>query len=149
MLDVGCAKGFLVNDFNVDLRVGSATGLDISLYALLKGQRDGMKGTFYCSNAIEMPFFDKEFSIVFCKDSLHNILDREELVQALKEIERVSKNAWIRVGAYVNNDQKMILDKWATFATSYFHTSEWKDIFAEAGYTGDYDWFHPSCYIND
>ena len=39
--------------------------------------------------------------------------------------------------------KKKILDDWATFATSYFHVDEWYKIFE-----GDYDWFHPTEYIN-
>ena len=43
LLDLGCAKGFLVNDFNENENVGIAKGIDISLYALLEGYKLGMK----------------------------------------------------------------------------------------------------------
>jgi hypothetical protein len=148
LLDIGCAKGFLVNDFNNNKKVGCAKGLDISMYALLEGLNVGMKGDFVCGNAINLPFENKEFSLVFSKDTLHNILNRSELIQALKEIERVGINSWIRVGAYENEKQKEVLDKWATFATSYFHVDDWYRIFREANFTGDFDWFHPTEYIN-
>ena len=44
LLDLGCAKGFLVNDFNNDPRVGVAEGVDISIYALLEGTKAKMNG---------------------------------------------------------------------------------------------------------
>jgi ubiquinone/menaquinone biosynthesis C-methylase UbiE len=147
LLDIGCAKGYLVNDFNNDPRVGEAYGVDISAYALILGVREGMKGKFFCSNASNLPFKDNSFDLVFCKDTLHNILNEDELISAIKEIGRVAKASWIRVGAYNNFEQKQILDKWATFATCYFHVDKWLEIFEKAGYEGDYDWFHPTSKI--
>ena len=144
LLDLGCAKGFLVNDFNNDERVGVAEGVDISIYALLEGIKDKMNGKLTCANFTHLPYDDDEFCFIFCKDSLHNILSRNEVIKSIEEINRVGKNSWIRVGAYETNSQKKIIDKWATFATTYLHTEEWLELFDKAGYKGSYDWFHPS-----
>ena len=149
LLDVGCAKGFLVHDYNEDDGLGCGVGVDISMYALIVGKRVGMSGSFFCANATKLPFEDKSFDLVFCKDTLHNILTEEELIIALKEIQRVSINSWIRVGAYNSIEQKQTIDNWATFTSSYFSTQKWHSLFNEAGYTGDYDWFHPNEVIYD
>ena len=148
LLDIGCAKGFLVNDYNKNKNVGLAKGFDISMYALFEGKKLGMEGEFICGNTIKLPFKKNEFTFVFCKDTLHNILNKKELILALKEIQRVGQKSWVRVGAYENDYQKKILDEWATFATSYFHIDEWYKIFEEANFTGDFDWFHPTENIN-
>lgn len=145
LLDVGCAKGYLVKDFCENEKVGEAIGVDISLYALLNGRRDCVTQNLICANASNLPFKDKAFEVVFCKDSLHNLLSKEELVLALREIQRVGQKSWVRVGAFKNNEQKLVLDEWATFATCYFHVDEWLELFREAGFDGDFDWFHP-CY---
>ncbi len=144
LLDLGCAKGFLVNDFNENENVGIAKGIDISLYALLEGYKLGMKGDLICSNFTELPFNDNEFSLVFSKDSLHNILTKKEIIKSLKEIERVGIKSWIRVGAYENRSQKKVIDEWAVFATTYLHKEEWLELFEISGFSGSYDWFHPS-----
>ena len=91
-----------------------------------------------------LPFENKEFEVVFCKDSLHNILLKKEVEDSLREINRVGKVSWIRVGAYKSNQQKKIIDNWATFATTYLHVDEWLELFDNANYDGYYDWFHPS-----
>ena len=91
LLDLGCAKGFLVNDFNEDKRVGIAEGVDISIYALIEGLKAGIIGRLICANFTSLPYEDKEFSLIFCKDSLHNILNKSEIILSLKEISRVSK----------------------------------------------------------
>ena len=144
LLDIGCAKGFLVNDFQEDARVGNAAGVDISPYALIMASRLKMKGRFMCSNVTNLPFEDNQFDFVFCKDTLHNILNEEELIIAINEIERVGKKSWIRVAAYNNIEQKQIIDKWATFANCYFTVDKWLNIFKQSSYSGTYDWFHPS-----
>lgn len=144
LLDAGCAKGYLVNDYINNKNVGHATGVDISLYALIKGKRDKVKGDLICSNITDMPFKNKSFSLVFCKDTIHNILSKKDCIKALKEIERIGKKSWVRVGAYENDKQKKILDQWATFAKTYLHVNEWLELFDKANYKGNYDWFHPS-----
>lgn len=144
LLDLGCAKGFLVNDFNNDDRVGSAEGVDLSLYALIEGIKENINGKLTCANFTHLPFENNEFSLVFCKDSLHNILSKDEVIKSLKEIDRVGELSWIRVGAFKTKDQKNIIDNWATFATTYLHQDEWLELFKEAKYSGFYDWFHPS-----
>ena len=144
LLDLGCAKGFLVNDFNNDDRVGLAEGIDISVYALLEGIKAEMNGRLVCANFTALPYEDYEFDLIFCKDSLHNILSIDEVFMALKEISRVGKQSWIRVGAYETNAQKKIIDNWATYATTYLHKNDWLELFEKAQYSGSYDWFHPS-----
>ena len=144
LLDLGCAKGYLVNDFNNNANVGSASGVDISIYALLEGYKENINGNLYCANFTHLPFENKEFEVVFCKDSLHNILLKKEVEDSLREINRVGKVSWIRVGAYKSNQQKKIIDNWATFATTYLHVDEWLELFDNANYDGYYDWFHPS-----
>ncbi len=144
LLDLGCAKGYLVNDFNINKDVGFGVGLDISMYALIEGLKENMEGQLICGNFSKLPFEDKSFSFIFCKDSLHNLLDRKEILQALCEIERVGEDSWIRVGAYRTNEQKKVIDNWATLATTYLHIEEWLEIFEKVNYKGSYDWFHPS-----
>ena len=87
---------------------------------------------------------DDAFDLVISINSLHNILDRAEVIEALREIERVSRaHKYIKVGAYRNDEEKSILDNWAVVATTYLHVDDWLSVFEEAGYTGDYDWFNP------
>jgi ubiquinone/menaquinone biosynthesis C-methylase UbiE len=144
LLDLGCAKGFLVNDYNNNDRVGYAEGIDISIYALIEGIKSNMNGKLICANFTNLPYSDNKFSFIFCKDSLHNILSKIEVEQSLREISRVAEDSWIRVGAYETNEQKKIIDHWATFASTYMHKEEWLELFEKSGYEGSYDWFHPS-----
>lgn len=143
VLDVGCAKGFLLYTFIEEIPGIEVAGLDISQYALSKAP-ETVKKQLVLGNAIELPFPTDYFDLVFSKDSLHNILTKDECVKALAEIERVSKGGkFIRVGAYRNLAEKSLLDNWAVVATTYLPPEEWLELFSRAGYTGDYSWFNP------
>ena len=143
LCEIGCAKGFLINAFVDQKLVRLAFGLDASLYALKKAQH--IQNVYLIhANAINIPFFDKSIDHIISINSLHNFLDRNEIIQALREIQRVAKEtAYIRVASYNSIAQKLTIDKWATAGRGYFHITEWLDIFNEAGFTGYYDWWHP------
>ena len=95
-------------------------------------------------NAKELPFADNFFDLVVSINSLHNILELDEVKMALSEIQRVSrKHSFVSVGAYSNEEEKKKLDKWAVVATVYLHCEDWEKLFEEVGYTGDYWWFKP------
>lgn len=143
VLDVGCAKGFLLHDFLEEIPGITVAGIDISYYALTHCT-DLVKPYLYLGNAKELPFPTRYFDLVISRNSLHNILNYDETLEALREIERVSKkHKFVSIGAYENDEEKLRLDKWAVVATTYLHRKDWLKMFAEAGYTGDYYWFTP------
>lgn len=142
ILDIGCAKGFLMHDFQLVLPGVTVIGIDVSQYALDKAMPDVKKWCLH-GNARDLPFPGDFFDFVVSLATVHN-LPREECKQALSEIQRVSRGkAFITVDAYRNDVEKDRLKKWVLTAETYMHVDEWKEFFAEAGYTGDYYWFIP------
>lgn len=143
LCEIGCAKAFLVNSFVDQGLVAHAYGVDASLYALARAKSND-EVTLVHANAIQLPFATQSIHHFLSINSLHNFLDRSQLIQALSEIERVSiKTSFIRVAAYRTDQQKSVIDRWATAGRGYFHTDEWLTIFEQAGYNGFYDWWHP------
>jgi len=140
LLDVGCAKGFMLHDFKAlmpDLRI---TGLDISEYAIERAIED-MKPFLQQGNAESLPFGDAAFDLVISINTIHN-LPLNECKQALREIQRVSRgNAFVTMDAWRNEAERERLMKWNLTARTYMHVDDWKQLFAEVGYTGDYYWF--------
>lgn len=142
ILDVGCAKGFMLYDF-VQLIPGiRVKGLDVSSYAIENGL-EAMKPHIAVGDARNLPYKDKSFDLVISINTIHN-LEQEELIQALREIERVSRGkSFITVDAYRNDEEKKLMYAWNLTAKTILHVDEWKKLFREAGYTGDYFWFMP------
>ena len=142
VLDVGCAKGFMVRDFKESISGISVNGIDISDYAIGCAEED-ISDDLTVADARELPFDDASFDLVVSINTIHN-LDREGVARALGEIERVSRSfSYVTVDAYRNEEERERMMKWNLTARTILSDSEWVGLFAEAGYKGDYYWFVP------
>ena len=142
VLDIGCAKGFLLHALSVCVPSIKVKGVDVSSYAIANGLAQ-MKPHLQVGNATNLPFPDNHFDLVLSFNTLHN-LTQSSCVQALKEIQRVSKgDSFIVVAAYQTTQQQVRLHDWNLTAKMIAHVQEWKALFHKSGYTGDYDWFCP------
>jgi hypothetical protein len=64
-----------------------------------------------------------------------------ECKQAIKEIERVSRlNKFIVVDAWRNKEELIRHNKWVVTCKTAMHVSEWRKLFDDVGYSGDYYW---------
>lgn len=142
VLDVGCAKGFMLHDLAELIPGITVKGVDVSRYAIENAIED-MKPHVQVANATHLPFPDKSFDVVISVTTVHN-LERAECVQALREIERVScGHSFITVDAYHDEAERDRMHAWNLTAKTVLHVDEWRELFREAGYTGDYYWFIP------
>ncbi len=140
ILDVGCAKGFMLHDFKELMPEANMAGIDISQYAM-DHALPSVRQYLQVGNAKKLPYPDKSFDLVICINTVHN-LPLEECKQALREIERVSRgNSFVTMDAWRNDAERERLLKWNLTALTYMHVDEWKQLFKEIGYTGDYYWF--------
>lgn len=142
VLDVGCAKGFMLYDLKNLIPGIKVKGVDISEYAIKQAMSD-VANHVQVASAENLPFEDDSFDVVISINTVHN-LDREECGRALQEIERVSrKGAFITVDAYRNEEEKERMYAWNLTAKTIMSVEEWVTFFKEVGYTGDYYWFIP------
>jgi SAM-dependent methyltransferase len=140
ILDVGCAKGFMLFDFMRLIPGIHISGIDISRYAL-ENAHTVSKGYLVQGNALKLPFPDNSFDLVVSINTLHN-LEIADCHQAILEIIRVSKKyAFITVDAWRSEEEKRKLLQWNLTAKTYMSVDDWKKFFYEIGYTGDYYWF--------
>ena len=103
LLDVGCAKGFMMYDFNRLIPGLTVEGIDISEYAIENGMPE-MKPYLKVASADELPYEDNSFDYAISITTVHNF-DRDGVIKALKELERVSrKGSFITVDAYTNDE---------------------------------------------
>lgn len=142
VLDVGCAKGFMLHDLNLMVPGITVKGVDVSGYAIAHAI-DDMKPFLMVADAKKLPFANQSFDVVISINTIHN-LDREDCAKALCEIERVSRGkSFVTVDAYRNNEERDAMEAWNLTAKTMMHVEEWKEFFVEVGFTGDYFWFIP------
>jgi ubiquinone/menaquinone biosynthesis C-methylase UbiE len=139
VLDVGCAKGFLVKDLMLECPGLEVFGLDVSDYALKNCEAEVI-GRLHLGSADHLPFPDGSFAAVISLNTLHNF-DRDGCRTALREIERLAPGrAFVQVDSYRDPAQKAVFEDWVLTARFYDYPQGWLDLFTEAGYSGDYCW---------
>jgi ubiquinone/menaquinone biosynthesis C-methylase UbiE len=140
VLEVGCAKGFLLHDLKELIPGLKIQGLDISSYAISKAL-PGEKPFLTVGDASALSYPDNSFDLVLCINTLSE-LPLDSCRQAIKEISRVSKrNAFITLNSWRNEKEKENLEKWNLTAQSNLSKEEWRSLLNDIGYHGDYHWF--------
>lgn len=142
ILDVGCARGYMLFEFKKLYPMLKVRGIDISKYAI-ETCKPEMKRVLSVGSADDLPYPDNRFDLVISINTVHN-LPRDRCIMALSEIQRVSGNhSFITVDAWRTEEERVRMEKWNLTALTYMHVDEWVELFKEAGYTGDYYWFMP------
>lgn len=139
VLDVGCAKGFLVKDL-MDVCPGlEAYGIDISEYAIANAHPDAA-GRLAVASADHLPFADGAFKAALAINVVHN-LERDGCLRALGEIERLAPGrGFVQVDAYRTDAERSWFEDWMLTAKTFGRPEDWRELFREAGYGGDYYW---------
>lgn len=142
LLDVGCAKGFLLHDLQELVPGISVKGVDISDYAIANA-KDTVRGQVEVADAQQLPFASNSFDVVIAINTIHN-LDHEGCIRALSEIERVARDhSFVTVDAFRDDAEMKRMFEWNLTARTILSVDDWVSLFSEAGYTGDYYWFTP------
>jgi len=141
VLDVGCGKGFLLDEMLMIEPKLQVTGFDISEHGLSCASDLVRPHLFIHQAQSKYPFEDKEFDLVISLGSLHN-LRLFDLETALSEIERVGKQGYIMLEGYRNEQELFNLQCWALTCESFFDKDEWIWLYKHFGYTGDFEFIY-------
>ncbi len=140
ILDIGCAKGFMMYDLQLLLPEAEILGIDISQYAK-NNSLDSVKNNITVCNANNLPFEDDYFDLVLAINTFHN-LPKIDCKEAFREINRVTKkDSFVMNDAWKDNKGKEAMLKWNLTALTYMSCDDWIIFFDEVGYKGDYYWF--------
>lgn len=139
VLDIGCAKGFLVKDLIKVCPGLEVFGLDISKYAVMNCEPEVI-GRVHIGDARQLPFPDNSFKVAISINTVHN-LERQGCIEALREMRRVAPNySYVQVDAYRSPEERQVFEDWMLTAKTYAMPHEWETILHESGYNGDYYW---------
>lgn len=139
VLDVGCAKGFLVKDLMHVMPTLHVYGVDISSYALSHSEVEA-RGNIVLSSCDSLPFPDDSFAAALAINTVHNLYE-DGCCRALSELQRVAPGrGFVQVDAYRSEAEKQIFEDWMLTANTYLDPDGWMAMFKQAGYTGDYYW---------
>jgi SAM-dependent methyltransferase len=139
VLDIGCAKGFLLHDLRGEIPGLRVAGIDISAYAIANAIQD-VRPFVHVGSAAALPYPDAAFDLVLAINVVHN-LPGAECAAAIREIERVSRRfKYVQVDSFFTEEQRANFERWQLTALTWFSPEGWRRLFHDAGYTGDYYW---------
>jgi ubiquinone/menaquinone biosynthesis C-methylase UbiE len=137
ILDIGCAKGFMMYEFKKALPNCEIKGIDISRYCKKKAIKK-IKKYIKIGTCEKLPYPNKYFDFVVSISTIHNVT-KTGIKKSLKEIVRVTKkNSFIKIKAYKNAAEKNKINQWNLVAKSNLSQNQWLKLFAETNYTHDY-----------
>ena len=140
ILDIGCAKGYMMHDLSLLIPGAEIKGVDVSNYAK-ENSIESMQDNIVVANANNLPFPDDYFDLVIAINTLHN-LPLIDCKQAFREINRVTKNnSFVMNDAWRDAKGKQSMLKWNLTALTYMSCDDWEELFKEVDYKGDYYWF--------
>lgn len=141
ILDVGCGMAHLLYELQQLLPDAELCGLDISHYAI-QNSPEMIRDKLINYRAEDIyPFGDDYFDLVMSISTLHN-LRIFELDTALREIERVGKQAYILVESFRNEQELFNLQCWGLTPYAFFDPASWIWILRHFGYSGDYEFIY-------
>ena len=135
VLDIGCKKGFLLYDLKLLLPGIKTVGIENHTYALKKSVKCQSK--LIQSEYYKIPYKNKHFDFVIAFNSLY-MYNLGDVIKSLKEIQRVSKKSYIVLASGENDKERNKFYKWTLIGTSILLQKEWKKLFKNIGFTGDY-----------
>ena len=163
-LDIGCAKGFLLYDMQIEIPGIKTAGIDVSEYAInhaMEGYgahiskqnvidnsgelenktRNNVLPNMIIGDAKSLPFADDSFDVAVSINTLHN-LPVEYCKRGIAEMIRVTKGdrMFIQVDSYTDEEQKKNIMGWNLTAKTILSTEDWLSLFRDVGYRGDYFW---------
>lgn len=141
VLDVGCGKAHLIHELKLLLPEAEIVGFDISRHGLADAPEAIRSSLFRYRAQDAYPWGDKYFDLVLSLGTFHN-LRIFELQTALREVERVGKQAYVMLESYRSELELFNLQCWALTAESFFDTAEWIWLYRHFGYTGDYEFIY-------
>ncbi len=149
-LDVGCAKGYFVYEFQKRLGRDNqpvAFGCDISEYALNNGKSE-VKAQLSRMSAHQLAFPDGEFDLVTSVDTIHN-LPEVSADAAICEMMRVSRGkCFVQVASYSTRTEEEALRLWGATVKTFRSCAQWLQCFDRLGYKGEY-WLKTFTFLDE
>tara|TARA_B110000027_G_C15977845_1_gene237298 strand:- start:46 stop:720 length:675 start_codon:yes stop_codon:yes gene_type:complete len=137
VLDISAKKGFFMHDLTLLVPGIKVYGVEDHKYPIITSMKS-VKGNIkflesYCDIDYKKDFFDFVHA--------HNAIYRysfKDLIKIIKIISKISKKAHITIPSYSNNLDRVKFLDWSLHGGVLLKKKEWRELFKNLGYKGDY-----------
>lgn len=130
VLDLGCAKGFLLNELASLIPGITIDGFEVSQYAKDTAS-DAIRDRISVGYPTKLPYADDTFDLVLAINSLH-FMPESDVRRTVQEIQRISRRGghfFIQVDAYTNDLQHRSMMAWAPIIKTFLTPEGWDTLF--------------------
>jgi len=134
VLEIGCAKGFLICEFYKNGM--NIAGIDLSSYALENAIKD-VKPFLVQGSCEHLPWKTNSFDLVISKDTLPH-LTQDQLALAIVEIRRVCRtdNIFFEIGVIEDKQDRELMKTWDETQQSIENSAWWRHLLDNHGFRG-------------
>lgn len=142
ILEIGCAKGFLLNEFKK--KGMNVFGIDASRYAVNKSSKNIRKKIKIHNIEKGIPFENNFFDLVVSKDTLPLIkkLKINKLIHEIIRVTKKEKNIFLHIQGVSKENKAILLKKWEPTTQICWTTGQWKAKLKSLNYKGFYEIKH-------
>jgi SAM-dependent methyltransferase len=134
ILEMGCAKGFILFEFFK--RGMKVAGIDLSAYAVENAVRE-VRPFIVNGSCTSLPWPSDSFDLVYCKETLPH-LTKEQVTEAVAEAKRVCRNDNIFLEIQVGNDEEAqrLIRAWDETHRTVQSTDWWRSFLRDLDFRG-------------
>lgn len=130
VLDLGCAKGFLLKELALLIPGITVRGFEVSQYAK-DTAADLVKGCIDVGYPTRLPYADDSFDLVLAINALH-FMPEADVRRTFEEIKRVTRRGgrvFVQVDAFTNDLQHRSMMAWAPIIKTFLTPEAWDKLF--------------------
>jgi 2-polyprenyl-3-methyl-5-hydroxy-6-metoxy-1,4-benzoquinol methylase len=138
ILDIGCGKGFLLDELQRQVPGVITEGIDISRYAV-ENSMDSVSN-IHVGDAAKLNEFAQRsnYDLVVSINTIHN-LSLRDVHASLRTIANISTDAYIVVEAYRDVETQHNMYCWALTAKTLMSEDDWIFTMEKSGYSKDFE----------
>ena len=137
LMQICCEKGFLLNDLkNIHPNI-SLHGLESSDYAINNSMSSIKKFISKLNYSSLEKYNENEFDFLIAMGFIYSF-NLTDAIKHLKNISKISKNSFITLASYDNEDDYWLFKNWTLLGATILKKDEWITVMNHAKYTGDY-----------
>lgn len=130
VLELGCAKGFLLKELALSIPGITVRGFEVSQYAKDHAP-DLVKDQIDIGYPTRLPYVDDAFDLVLVINALH-FMPEQDVRLTISEMVRIVRHrahAFIQVDAYTNDLQYRSMRAWAPIVKCLLTPKHWESLF--------------------
>ena len=137
VLELGCRKGFFLNDLKELLPGIKIVGYEDHKYPLTKSLKSVKKNLKYIDKYYLIKYPKNYFDFVMCFNNIYRY-DFSDAMKTLRVIERVGRHKFVNTAAPESEKDKQKLINFGSLGCVYLSKKDWLKVFKYTGYRGDY-----------